>query len=413
MSADQLTRNLSDLADIRSRNIIHKEDCGTLMFIPREAGMVRIYVQLNEEDAKSSPTTDPTTTLATASRILEPYTLATKSVYWSAKYRVQQLLASSYSAFEDRLFIMGDAAHTHSPKAGMGMNMSIQDAYNLAWKLAAVIRRDASPQLLKTYELERRPIAQSLLEFDRDFNTLFHSPLSDCTPEEYQAAIIEAISKESGDISGVAAQYLDQQTSDQPAFCRQHLADRIKIGRRIPHGTFVNHADGRATNIHDVLPSNDQWHLFVFPGDLRDSTKRDRLKKLAQVLGTHDSPLLSFTSQRPGGRSLVEVFTVHASPRHSIDLLDLPDIFHPWDPELGWDYGKVFTDEKSYQNPVDTGHLYRDFGIADERCCVLLRPDQHVCMISRIEDAAELCTLYLSRWYHKNARRDSLSPSWL
>jgi phenol 2-monooxygenase len=142
------------------------------MFIPREAGMVRVYVQLDEEAAKNSPTANPATTLATANRILEPYALDTKSIYWSAKYRVQQLLASSYSALEDRLFIMGDAAHTHSPKAGMGLNMSIQDAYNLAWKLAAVINKEANTQLLKTYELERRPIAQKLLDFDRDFNTV-------------------------------------------------------------------------------------------------------------------------------------------------------------------------------------------------------------------------------------------------
>jgi phenol 2-monooxygenase len=374
------------------------------MFIPREAGMVRVYVQLDEEAAKNSPTANPATTLATANRILEPYALDTKSIYWSAKYRVQQLLASSYSALEDRLFIMGDAAHTHSPKAGMGLNMSIQDAYNLAWKLAAVINKEANTQLLKTYELERRPIAQKLLDFDRDFNTLFHSPLSDCTPEKYQAAIIDAVTKESGDMSGVAVQYLDQRVVDEPVFCRQHLAVQITIGKRIPHGTFVNHADGRSMNIHDVLPSNGKWRLFAFPGDLRNFTTRNRFENLAQVLRRQDSPLQAFASQGPASSSIVEIFTVHGCPRHDMDLLDLPDIFHPWHPELGWDYSKVFTDEKSYQNPVDTGHLYRDFGIADEGCVLLLRPDQHVCMISRVEDAVELCTQYLSKWYHKNDR---------
>lgn len=381
------------------------------MFIPREAGMVRVYVQLEEEAAKSSPTTDPTTTLASANRILEPYALHTKSVYWSAKYRVQQLLASSYSALEDRLFIMGDAAHTHSPKAGMGLNMSIQDAYNLAWKLAAVINKASSAEILKTYELERRPIAQTLLDFDRDFNTLFHSPLSDCTPEEYQAAIVDAVTKESGDVSGVAAQYLDEGAIDQPGFCSAHLAERISIGKRIPHGTFVNHADGRSVNIHDVLPSNGKWRLFVFPGDLRNPTTRKRYEELAQELARRDSPLQIFVSHGADSGSIVEVFTVHTCRRHDMNLLDLPDVFHPWHPELGWDYGKVFTDEKSYQNPVDTGHMYQDFGIADEGCALLLRPDQHVCMISRVEDAADLCTELLSKWLYKDDRQDSVGLS--
>jgi hypothetical protein len=74
---------------------------------------------------------------------------------------------------------------------------------------------------------------------------------------------------------------------------------------------------------------------------------------------------------------------------------------------LGWDYGKIFPDEQSYLNPLSTGRLYEDFGIADEGCVLLLRPDQHVCMISRVEDAAELCTQYLSQWFHKSERQDS------
>lgn len=105
--------------DIRSRNIIHEEACGNLVSMPREAGLVRISVQLDEEAAKNSSSNDPTTTLSLAKEILEHYALDTKFVYWSATYRIQQLLASSYSALDDRVFIMGGAAHTHSPKAGI------------------------------------------------------------------------------------------------------------------------------------------------------------------------------------------------------------------------------------------------------------------------------------------------------
>lgn len=55
-----------------------------------------------------------------------------------------------------------------------------------------------------------------------------------------------------------------------------------------------------------------------------------------------------------------------------MSLLDLPEVFHPWDAELGWDYGRVFTDEEANKNQIDTGHLYQEFCIASEGCVVLL-----------------------------------------
>ena len=59
-----------------------------------------------------------------------------------------------------RVFIAGDACHTHSPKAGQGMNVSMQDGFNLGWKLASVIRGRCFPRILKTYSAERQPVAK-------------------------------------------------------------------------------------------------------------------------------------------------------------------------------------------------------------------------------------------------------------
>ncbi len=63
-----------------------------------------------------------------------------------------------------RVFVAGDAAHVHSPAGGQGMNMGIQDAYNLGWKLALVLRGRADDHLLDTYEQERLPVARSVLQ---------------------------------------------------------------------------------------------------------------------------------------------------------------------------------------------------------------------------------------------------------
>ena len=98
-------------------------------------------------------------------------------------------MASKFSV-QERVFIAGDACHTHSPKAGQGMNASMNDTHNLgnayttivvrnvltlgiAWKLAYILRGWADQSLLKTYELERRKYAQELIHFDKKFSTLF------------------------------------------------------------------------------------------------------------------------------------------------------------------------------------------------------------------------------------------------
>lgn len=79
---------------------------------------------------------------------------------WSTVWRANIRLAERYRV--GRAFIAGDAAHIHSPAGGQGMNTGIQDAVNLAWKLAAVVK-GASPALLETYEAERRPIGAAVL----------------------------------------------------------------------------------------------------------------------------------------------------------------------------------------------------------------------------------------------------------
>ena len=75
-----------------------------------------------------------------------------------------------------RVFIAGDACHTHSAKAGQGMNVSMQDTFNLGWKLAAVLRGTSSPTLLHTYSAERQAIAKQLIDFDREFARMFSAP---------------------------------------------------------------------------------------------------------------------------------------------------------------------------------------------------------------------------------------------
>ncbi|NEA62387.1 FAD-dependent oxidoreductase [Streptomyces sp. SID12488] len=82
-------------------------------------------------------------------------------VRWASDFRPRAALADSFRS--GRVFLAGDAAHVHSPAGGQGLNTSVQDAYNLGWKLGAVLRGGVAESLLATYEEERRPIAGQML----------------------------------------------------------------------------------------------------------------------------------------------------------------------------------------------------------------------------------------------------------
>jgi 2-polyprenyl-6-methoxyphenol hydroxylase-like FAD-dependent oxidoreductase len=82
-------------------------------------------------------------------------------VRWASDFRPRAALADRFRA--GRVFLAGDAAHIHSPAGGQGLNTSVQDAYNLGWKLGAVLRDGAPEALLDTYEEERRPVAAQML----------------------------------------------------------------------------------------------------------------------------------------------------------------------------------------------------------------------------------------------------------
>jgi 2-polyprenyl-6-methoxyphenol hydroxylase-like FAD-dependent oxidoreductase len=86
--------------------------------------------------------------------------ICVQSVSWASAFNMNARLADRYHL--GNVFLIGDAAHIHPPTGGQGLNTSVQDAYNLGWKLAAVVN-GANPDLLDTYEIERRPIAAAML----------------------------------------------------------------------------------------------------------------------------------------------------------------------------------------------------------------------------------------------------------
>ncbi len=102
-----------------------------------------------------------------------------KQVAWHSVYEVGHRITDGFddTGGEDatrhpRVFLTGDACHTHSAKAGQGMNVSMQDGFNLGWKLGSVLTGRAPAELLSTYGAERHPVAQQLIDFDREWSSL-------------------------------------------------------------------------------------------------------------------------------------------------------------------------------------------------------------------------------------------------
>lgn len=107
-------------------------------------------------------------------KALSQLDLKVKSVKWFSSYHVNHRLAERFR--NNRAFLLGDAAHIHSPLAGQGMNTGVGDAINLAWKLAAVIKKEMHEKILNSYEIERMAYAKTLVTTTDKVFTIISSP---------------------------------------------------------------------------------------------------------------------------------------------------------------------------------------------------------------------------------------------
>jgi len=298
------------------------------------------------------------------------------------------------------------------------MNVSMQDAYNLGWKIANVVKGYADRSILKTYQSERRRIAQDLIAFDHRFSRLFSGrPAKNLMDEEginmkefkeafeqghmfasgiavnYGSSLIVAKpgdSAEEGDGTDVAVKDKSLQVISE-----QSLATKVEVGKRIPSYKVLNQSDARPWHLQERLPSNGTWRVLIFPGDISDSTQKQRLDKLGERLGDANSLLKRFTPTNARYDSVIEVLAVHAAPRQSVTIFDFPEVFRPYDEVEGWDYWKIYVDDESYHE--GHGKIYENFGIdTKEGCAVILRPDQYVSYVGKMDGYEELDKFFSS-----------------
>jgi phenol 2-monooxygenase len=162
------------------------------------------------------------------------------------------------------------------------MNVSLQDGYNIGWKIAAVLQGRAGPELLETYKLERGKVAADLIAFDRNFTALFSSAKNDASGDGAQRFTQEFI--RSGQFTaGLTARY-DESMITSLKRSKQHLATGLTVGMRFPSAQVVRFCDARAMQLVRALPADGRWRLVIFAGNLGNTANADRLSKVSIYL---------------------------------------------------------------------------------------------------------------------------------
>lgn len=311
----------SNFPDLR-RVCYLRASMGTILLVPRSNKEVRLYIPV-ESGSSLSDTKDLTfeRIISAARKILSPYTLEGGSVSWWSVYRVGQHVGSHFSQHNERAFLVGDAAHTHSPKAGQRMSTSIQDAYNLGWKLRLVLQNGkGKPQLdptaarvlLTTYESERRPVAQDLISFDRGYLKLFAapSPQFDTRVLEGHEVYHQLVDSLSSFLCCAASK---GRAANDETVGAESAQSRSGARKEATGFQAVYQADRITCWIHRRLQATGAFRVVVFAGDVASyedlATNVERLGKY--LADSNAGGLGSLTAG--GAKAPVEVLMVHSA----------------------------------------------------------------------------------------------------
>ncbi|HEX2347342.1 MAG TPA: FAD-dependent monooxygenase [Ktedonobacterales bacterium] len=374
---------ITDFPDIRLKSAIQSATEGSLLLIPREGGyMVRMYIELDELHGSERAADRQVTSeilLAKANAILYPYTLELREVAWCSAYEIGQRLCDTFDDVPEheretrspRVFIAGDACHTHSPKAGQGMNVSMADTFNLGWKLASVIAGRADPKLLHTYSLERYAKAKELIDFDRDMAKLFSARSGEgAVSEEFE----RYFKKHGRYTAGVETRYGPSLIVMPDT--HQQLAAGLTIGMRFHSAPVIRLADAAPMQLGHILKADGRWRLIAF-ASANDSRLPDGDVAALCAFLQHDllSPIRRYTPQEADIDAIIDVRAVFQQGHRDLAVDKMPPLLLPSKGRYGLiDYEKVFCpDLKSGQDIFDMRGIDRRTG-----ALVIVRPDQYV-----------------------------------
>ncbi len=255
---------------------------GIAVFFPIDRDRFRVITDLGRAEGTEKPA-DPT--LAEVQASIEQRGLAHIHLHnpvWLAGFRIHERKVNEYG--RGRVFLAGDAAHIHSPAGGQGMNTGMQDAFNLAWKLALVHRGLASANpLLASYTAERNAIGEMVLQNAGRLTRMatLRNPLLQFIRNRVAqfASKLEAVQDRAiGQLTELDIHYPASMLTNHHA--SSAWDGTLHPGDRLPDATLLDPATGRQSRLHSLLVGS--WHrLLLLPGD-SGSEAIERLLDVAQ-----------------------------------------------------------------------------------------------------------------------------------
>ncbi|MEO7349120.1 MAG: FAD-binding monooxygenase [Terrimesophilobacter sp.] len=383
----------TNFPDWRIKCAINSE-AGNILHIPREGGYLsRMYIDLGEvpeNDEHRVRDTPVDAIIAKANDILHPYSLDVKNVAWHSVYEVGHRVTDKFDDvplgdehLTPRVFLTGDACHTHSAKAGQGMNVSMQDAFNLGWKLGAVLTGRSPESLLSSYSAERQPVAQQLIDFDREWSTLMARK-----PEEISdpGELAEYYLKTSEFPSGFATQYTSSLITGTAEY--QSLAAGFPIGKRFKSAEVARVSDGNREHLGHHARADGRWRLYAF-ADASAAGEPSALTDWATWLSSSpDSPLALYTPAATDIDSVFDVKVIYQQRFEEVDIMRVPLTFMPKTGPFG------LTDWEKVYASLPGNSIFDEREISGDGALVVVRPDQYVANVLPLSATGELIAFF-------------------
>lgn len=380
---------VTDFPDIRTKCAIQAEK-GSILLIPREGGyLFRMYVDLGEVDPATHHDVRNTSIeqiITKANEILHPYTLDVRNVAWHSVYEVghrltdrfDDVLPAERGTRTPRVFITGDACHTHSAKAGQGMNVSMQDGFNIAWKLGHVLEGRSPESLLSTYSEERQVVAKNLIDFDKEWSTMMAKK-----PEEFEhPSDLEDFYVQTAEFpAGFMTQYASSLIVGSAD--HQGLATGFPVGKRFKSAPAVRVGDTNPIHLGHHATADGRWRIYVFADQALPGTDSATDKLAEWFVNSPESPLAA-TPAGADPDAWFDLKVIYQQPHTAVDIGAVPAVFKPQvGPFKLTDYEKVYATDP-------TADIFDLRGIDRAGALVVVRPDQYVANVLPLTATAEL-----------------------
>ena len=393
----------TDFPDIRCKTLIQSANEGNIIIIPREGGfLTRLYIEMDklaagERVANRAITVDQL--IAAAQRIMKPHSFEVKDVVWWSVYEIGQRLTDKFDDVPEelvgqrqpRVFIAGDACHTHSPKAGQGMNVSMGDAFNLGWKLVSVLTGRSAPEILHSYSAERQAVAQDLINFDREWSRIISErPAEDDGANGEEPKFQRYFIQHGRYTAGMSVTY--QPSALVGTSEHQSLAAGFPIGERFHSAPVIRVADAKPMEIGHTILADARWHLYAFAGEGDDGGDGSAVRALCEFLeNAPNSPLRVYTPANGAVDSVIDVRAIFQQGFRDVSIEKMPSLLLPKKGKFCLtDYEKIFApDLKSGRDIFSMRGIDRKNG-----AIVIVRPDQYVAHVLPLDAHSEISAFF-------------------